>query len=46
MHQKLRHVREPINESALLLTLRGEAPHPLLDPFGHVEIAVRADREA
>ena len=46
MHQEFRHVREPINERPLLLPLRRETPHPLFEPFGHVEIAVRPDREA
>ncbi len=36
----------PVNERALLLPLDGKAPDPLVEPFGHVEIAVRTDRKA
>ena len=46
MHQELRHVRKSVDEGALLLPLDGEAPDPLIEPFGHVEIAVRANRKA
>ena len=46
MHQELRYVRQPTDERPLFLPLDGEAPDPLVEPFGHVEIAVGADREA
>ena len=46
MHQELRHVREAVYERPLFLSLDREAPDPLIEPFGHVEIAVRADRKA
>ena len=44
--QKFRHVRESLNERTLALPLYREASDPLIEPFGHVDIAVRADREA
>src|SRR5450755_1321439 len=46
MYQELRNVRKPVNERTFFLSLHGEAPDPLIEPFGHVEIAVRADRKA
>jgi hypothetical protein len=46
VHQEFRHVRQPVDEGPLLLPLRGEAPHALLEPFRNVEITVGSDREA
>src|SRR5208283_2674407 len=46
VHQELRHVREPVNERAFFLPLDGETPDPLIEPLGHVEIAIRTDRKA
>jgi hypothetical protein len=46
IHQELRYVREAVYERPLFLSLDREAPDPLIEPFGHVEIAVQADRKA
>src|SRR5580698_5899875 len=46
IHQELRYVRELVYKRPLFLSLGGEAPDPLIEPFGNVEIAVRADRKA
>src|SRR5271155_697871 len=46
MYQEFWHVREPVYERPLLLSLRREAPHALLEPLGDVKITVGTNREA
>jgi len=46
VHEELRYVGQPVDEGSLLLSLDGEAPDPLPETLGDVQIAVPADREA
>jgi len=46
VHQELRHVRKSLDERALFFPLDREAPDSLIEPLGHIEIAVRTNRKA